>query len=59
MSDAEQERPSIDDPFRVIVDPPDYLVGYGSDNMFTVVCRASSRKRAEQIARLLNEDMHR
>jgi hypothetical protein len=45
---------SIEEEFRVISDPPDYLIGTGPDNEFIVTARTLSKERAEQIAGLLN-----
>lgn len=40
----------------VQTDPPNYLVGHGSELEFIVIARMYSKTRAEQIARLLNQD---
>jgi len=45
---------SIPQMFRVMADPPDYLVGIGPDHEFTVTARTLSKERAKQIANLLN-----
>lgn len=49
-------KPTNGETYRVEAGPPEYMVGYGFGNMFTVVCRASYRPRAEQIAQLLTEN---
>lgn len=45
---------SIPQMFRVMAQPPEYLVGIGPDLEFVVTARTLSQKRAEQIANLLN-----
>jgi hypothetical protein len=40
--------------FRVIPDPPNYVIGYGNDDEFIHVAKTLSRPRADQIANLLN-----
>ena len=42
--------------YKVQVDPPDYLIGYGPEFEFVVIAKTYSKVRAEQITRLLNKD---
>ncbi len=42
--------------YRIKVNAPEYQVGYGPDDEFIVVAFMYSKVRAEQIARLLNQD---
>lgn len=42
--------------YRVSINAPRYQIGYGSDSEFIEVATTLSRRRAEQIARLLSEE---